>query len=201
MGRDKALVEFGGRTLLEHALTMLRNAGLEASIAGARSPLGAVAPVVEDAEADRGPLGGICAALAAMDARRAVFVAVDLPLLPASLVEYLLRHARTTGRAVTLCAANGWTQTFPAVIARAALPVLEAELAAGRGGCFSAFEAAAAGLGEPVSVVAVEALAQSGQAAHPEALPAAWWFLNVNSAAELRRAEALRPCCKWAGIA
>jgi molybdopterin-guanine dinucleotide biosynthesis protein A len=201
MGRDKALVEFDGRPLLEHALGVLRNAGLEASIAGARSPLADFAPVVEDGEADRGPLGGICAALASTRARRAVFLAVDQPLLPVSLVEFLLHHARITGRAVTLCSVNGWAQTFPVVIDRAALPMLEAELAAGRGGCFSALLAAADHMGQPVSVVAVEVLAQSRQAAHPDGLHAAHWFLNVNDAADLRRAGAHCPSPDRARIA
>ncbi len=37
MGRDKALAMFGGRPLIEIALEMLREAGLNAAIAGGRS--------------------------------------------------------------------------------------------------------------------------------------------------------------------
>ena len=191
MGQDKALVPFAGQPLVAHALLVLRDAGLEASLAGARSSLVVFAPVVEDCECGRGPLGGICAALASTTARRAVFLPVDLPLLPVSLVDYLLHHAQITGRAVTLPSVNGFAQTFPVVVDRATLPVFEAELAAGRGGCFSAFQAAAASLGQPVTVVAVELLVQSGQAAHPDGLPAASWFVNINTAADLRRAETL----------
>lgn len=193
MGQDKALVSFAGQPLVQHALSVLRNAGLEASLAGASSSLAAFAPVVEDCESGRGPLGGICAALASTAARLAVFLPVDLPLLPVSLVDYLLHHAQITGMAVTLPSVNGFAQTFPVVVDRAVLPVLEAELAAGRGGCFSAFQAAAVSLGQPVSVVAVELLVQSGQAAHPDCLPAAYWFLNINTVADLRRAEAYCP--------
>ena len=192
MGQDKALVPFAGRPLVAYALSVLRNAGLEASLAGASSSFAAFAPVVEDCESGRGPLGGICAALASTTARRAVCLPVELPLLPVSLVDYLLHHAEITGRAVTLPSVNGFVQTFPVVVDRAVLPALEAELASGRGGCFSAFQAAAASLGQPMSVVAVELLVQSGQADHPDCLPAACWFLNINTVAELRRAEA---CC------
>jgi molybdopterin-guanine dinucleotide biosynthesis protein A len=39
MGTDKALLPFRGRPLVEHALEILRGAGIRASIAGARSPL------------------------------------------------------------------------------------------------------------------------------------------------------------------
>jgi molybdopterin-guanine dinucleotide biosynthesis protein A len=190
MGEDKALVLFRGQPLVAHALGILRQAGLTASVAGSRSPLAAFAPVVEDSNADLGPLGGICAALASTSARWAVFLPVDLPLMPASLVVFLLDHARITRRAVTLCSVSGYAQTFPAVVDRAALPVLETELAGGRRGCFSAFEASAASLGQPVTIRAVELLVQAGQLAHPDGLPAARWFLNTNAPADLRRAEA-----------
>ncbi len=187
MGADKALVELGGQPLVARALGILREAGLTASIAGARSPLAAFAPVVEDA--GLGPLGGICAALAACSASFAVFLPVDLPLMPASLVAYLLEHARITEAVATVPSVNGYAQTFPVVVDREALPVLEEALLEGRGGCFSAFESAAAQLGRPFSIVQVELLAQSGHVTHPHDLPAALWFLNVNSPEELARAQ------------
>jgi molybdopterin-guanine dinucleotide biosynthesis protein A len=193
MGQDKALVQFAGQPLVAHALAVLHRADLAASIAGARSPLEVFASVVEDRSPNRGPLGGICAALASTSARWAVFLPVDLPLLPASLVAYLLRHARTTGRVVTLASINGFAQTFPAVIDRAALPTLQAELESGRGGCYSSFQAAAARLAQPITVLPVELLLQAGQIVHPSGLPATRWFLNLNTPADLRRAEAHFP--------
>lgn len=190
MGRDKALLPFCGRPLVQNALGILREAGLEPRIAGARTALEEFAPVVADAEPGLGPLGGVCAALEASGAERTVFLPVDLPLLPASLVAFLLFRAEITGCAVTVPAAGGFAQTFPAVLDRAVLPVLEAELKVGRRGCFAAFKAAAAGLGQAVAVVPAELLAQSGHAAHLAGLPAALWFANANTPADLRRAEA-----------
>jgi molybdopterin-guanine dinucleotide biosynthesis protein A len=192
MGEDKSQVLFGGKPLVAHALCILQQADLTASLAGGDSRLAVFAPIVADGEPGRGPLGGICAALASTSKRWAVFLPVDSPLLPASLISFLLDHARITGRAVTLCSVNGFGQTFPALVDRAVLPALEIELAAGRAGCFSAFQAAAAGLGQPVSILPVEILVQAGHIAHPEALPATRWFLNVNSPADPRRAEAQR---------
>jgi molybdopterin-guanine dinucleotide biosynthesis protein A len=192
MGADKALELFAGQPLVAHAVSVLRQAGLTASIAGARSLLAAFAPVVEDSQPGMGPLGGICAALASTSACLSVFLPVDLPLLPASLLVFLLHHARTTGSAVTLCSVNGFAQSFPAVLRREILPLLQSELEAGRGGCYSAFQAAAASLGQPVSVLPVELLIQSGHVAHPGDLIAARWFLNVNTPEDLRRAEAAR---------
>lgn len=193
MGTDKASLVFRGRPLVAHALEILSGAGLEASIAGARVPLGAFAPVVEDAEPGLGPLGGICTALESSAARWAVFLPVDLPLLPSSLVRFLLDRARISGSAVTLASLAGFVQTFPVVLDRAVLPGLQAELHAGRRGCFSAFQAAAGGLGEPLNVVAAELLAQGGQVTGPDGLPAASWFSNINAADDLRQAEAHFP--------
>ena len=189
MGADKALVQLGGRPLVAHALGILREAGLTVSIAGGQPALAAFAPLVEDRQPGLGPLSGICSALASTSAQWAVFTSVDLPLAPASLVACLLRHARIKGRAIAIGSVNGFAQTFPAVVARAALPSLERELSAARGGCFSGFEAAAADLCEPVAVVQVELLVQCGQIAHPLGIPASHWFLNVNSVEDLRLAE------------
>lgn len=191
MGKDKALVEFRGQPLVAGALEILRGAGLEASIAGARSALAAYAPVVVDESPDSGPLGGVCAAMAATTARWSVFIPVDQPLLPPTLLRFLLERAQITQSAITITSVTGFSETFPAVLARAALPWLQAELEGGRRGCFAAFQAAAAGLGKAVEVVDAEALAASDAVCHPAGLTAASWFLNVNSAEDLNRAEAL----------
>lgn len=190
MGADKALIQLSAKPLIAHALYILHQAGLPVAIAGAHSPLAAFAPVVPDSDPGQGPLGGICAALASTAARWAVFLPVDLPLLPAALVTYLLRQARISGSAVTLASVGGFAQTFPAILNREVLAVLQAELEADRRGCYSAFQAAAASLAQPLAVLPVELLIQSGQVAHPHGLPPALWFLNVNSPDDLRRAEA-----------
>jgi molybdopterin-guanine dinucleotide biosynthesis protein A len=193
MGEDKALVRLGGQPLVLHALDILRGAGLTVSLAGGFSALAAFAPLVQDSQPGLGPLAGICAALASTSARLAVFMPVDLPLLPVSLIAFLLDHARRTGRPVTVPSVNGFAQTFPAVLDGKLLTGLEGELQAGRLGCFSALQAAAANFGWPMSVVPVEALVQSGQVAHPEGLPATRWFLNVNSPEGLRLAREYFP--------
>jgi molybdopterin-guanine dinucleotide biosynthesis protein A len=187
---------FAGETLIAHAVSTLREVGLPIAIAGAassaRASLVSYVPVVDDPQPGLGPLSGICAAMAATSARLAVFLPVDLPLLPSSLIAYLLHHARITRHAVTVPSINGFIQTFPAVLERSALPELQNELHSGQRGCFSAFRAAADGLGQPIASLAVELLAQSGQVSHPLGLPPVRWFLNVNTPQDLHRAEALR---------
>ncbi len=187
MGRDKALVELAGRPLVTYGLETLRAVGISAAIAGARSDLGGYAPVVPDAEADRGPLSGICAALQSTVAKWLVFVSVDLPLLPASLLAYMLLHARIAENAVTMVAVNGFPQTFPAVVRRDTLAALQSELQTGRGGCFAAFTAAAAQAAEAVAVLPVENLVQAGRVVHPGEVPASLWFANLNTRHDVER--------------
>ena len=195
MGHDKALLFFAGRPLFTRALSILQSAGLSASIAGAQpaalSSLQARAPIIHDDQPHRGPLSGICAAISSASARYAVFLPVDLPFMSASLLLYLLHHARVTGRAVTVPSVNGFAQTFPAVLDRVLLPGLQAALNSSHQGCFSAFRTATARLGLPISVVAVEFLVQSGQVFHPHGLPPVRWFFNLNSPSDLKRAEML----------
>lgn len=189
MGADKALLTLNGQPLIANALATLRQAGLTPSIAGGHPALAAFAPLLPDPTPHLGPLSGICSALASTTAELSVFLPVDLPLLPAPLFTLLLNHAQITGSAVTLVSVSGFPQTFPVVIRQSALPALQTELAARRLGCFSAFQAAAAALDAPPSVLPVEYLLQSGQIAHPAGLPAAWWFLNLNTPADLTRAQ------------
>jgi molybdopterin-guanine dinucleotide biosynthesis protein A len=196
MGRDKALLEFAGRPLVAHALELFQEAGITAMIAGATSPalksLPIITLLIEDASPGLGPLSGICTALSIISTRYAVFLPVDLPLLPPSLIVFLLRHARITGSVVTVPSISGFAQTFPAVLDRAALPALQNELDSQRYGCFSAFQAASAAVGQSVSSVAVELLAQAGEVSDPLGLPPIHWFLNLNTPEDLARAEALR---------
>ena len=193
MGTDKALVELNGQPLIAHALQILQDSELAASIAGARNPdLARFAPVVSDTESDRGPLAGICAALASTSAPLAVFLSVDAPLIPASLIRYMLHHARVTESPITLASITGFAQTFPVVVHRRALPALESSLRSSHTGCFAAFQSAAKALATPLSILPVERLVQSGHVEHPEALPGYLWFANINSPADLERIASLQ---------
>jgi molybdopterin-guanine dinucleotide biosynthesis protein A len=189
MGQDKALLTLALQPLIARALSVLRAAGLSPVIAGARCDLSRFARVISDPDPDLGPLSGICAALESTTARYSVFLPVDLPLLPPSLITYLIHNAKIISAAVTLPSICGVANTFPSVLERSILPSLKSALASGHRGCLAAFRSAARGLNEPISVIPVEFLAQSGHAAHDRGLPAALWFLNVNTPADLGRVE------------
>lgn len=185
MGEDKSLVELAGRSLVAHAVDLLRAVGMEPHIAGARSDLSLFAPVIADEHPDRGPLGGVVSGLAQTAGEWAAFVSVDMPLMAPELVAYLVEDARRIGCAVTLAACNGFAQTFPAVVRRDALPMLRDCLKQGTGGCFAAFEAAARERGEHLRVLPAEVLAQTGLVRDGRGLWPYLWFLNVNTREEL----------------
>lgn len=191
MGQDKALIPLAGLPLVEHALAILRSAGLEPRIAGAKNDLSSFAPTLPDepSQSGLGPLAGICNALASSTARYAVFLPIDLPLLPASLIDHLLHRAIVTESAITVVSIAGFVQTFPVVIHRGGLPVLQSILGSNDRNCLRAFRAASDAISRPFSIQPVEMLVQSGQVSHPQGLAAADWFLNINSPRELSRAE------------
>ena len=189
MGSDKALVPLYGKPLIVHAIGILRRVGVPISIAGARFSPSSFAPVIEDAGV--GPLRGICNALSVTSARYALFLSVDMPLIPPSLVATMLDTARLCEAGVTVSSVNGFAETFPCVVERDLLPALESEERVGNTGCFSSLRAAAARLRRPFRIVAVENLIQTGHIENANALPPALWFLNVNTPADLARAESL----------
>ena len=195
MGRDKALIEVAGRPLLEHSLQILHEAGLESRIAGATVDLSNFAPVVPDRQGQSGlgPLAGICSALSECSRRFAVFLPVDLPLIPASLIDYLLHHAIVTEAAVTLASVAGFVQTFPAVIDRAALGSLMESLHSGDRNCLKAFRTAGSALPGGFSALPLELLVQPGQVKHLRALYPGQWFVNVNTPDDLKLLNELEP--------
>ena len=193
MGSDKALLSLAGTPLVKHALGILQTAGLDVRIAGARSDLSTFAPVVADepATSGLGPLAGICAALDKGIAQYSVFLPVDLPLIPANLIAYIVDHAVATQSAITLVSDAGFQQTFPVIIDRIAASELSLALRSDNHGCLSSFRVAAKALRRSLSVLPVELLLAAGHVFHPQGLAAHTWFHNVNSPRDLAYAEGL----------
>lgn len=87
MGRDKALLDWHGRPLLERQLAVLREAGVDdARVSGHRPRYRGVA----DALPGAGPLGGLAGIAGALDGDAELLVIpVDMPLLQATLLRRL----------------------------------------------------------------------------------------------------------------
>ena len=78
MGKDKAFLEFRGRILLARALELAAGAGQEVRIVGDPRKFAAFGQVIEDIYRERGPLGGIHAALKSSSTRLNLMLAVDI---------------------------------------------------------------------------------------------------------------------------
>jgi molybdenum cofactor guanylyltransferase len=185
MGTDKARVLFHGIPLVQMALNRFAEAGIPARIAGTRNGLGEFAVEIPDTLPDAGPMGGVHAALAASEAEWNVFVPVDMPLLPPSLLTCLLRRARLTGAPVTAVKRNGRLEPWPVVLGRGVVAGLERRLREGSTSCQQAWRTIPAEMGGPLDAADVEMLAQCGQCLHPAGLPAWLWFQSANCADEL----------------
>ncbi len=187
MGRDKALLPLGGRSLLEIALDKLRALPLPSPprVAGARSHAGAIA----DLHPGRGPLSGMEAALTASHQPLNVFLPLDMPLLPAKFLIWMLRRAQITGAMVTVPRINGRPQPLCAVYHQELLGSITASLLAGNYKVMSVV-CSAAPRTESIDVFDVELVAS----ADPEIfafspLPAYRWFHNCNTPEDMAGIE------------
>jgi molybdopterin-guanine dinucleotide biosynthesis protein A len=113
-GADKASIEIGGRTLLEHALETL--AGVpEVVVVGPEVPTSRPVTFTREDPAGGGPAAGLLAGIRrfARTPTWVVVLAVDMPLVSADTVRRLVQAARgdgavlvdSSGRAQHLCAA------------------------------------------------------------------------------------------------
>ncbi len=181
MGNDKALLQYAGQPLIVHAVNLLRSAGLEAHIVGARPDLAAYAPVIEDLHPDCGPLGGIEAALAASTSEWNVFLPVDLPLLPSAFVRYLMERALITGSAATIPTLAGRPEPLCAVYRRDLLPAIQAALESGNYKVMRCMQDAAAA---EIDLFGVEAVA-AARYDWPLDPRLHLWFQNLNTPADM----------------
>lgn len=131
-GKDKAFLELGGRTLLVHALELAASVSREVYIVGESAKFAAFGNVVEDIYRQRGPLGGIHAALARSTKELNLMLAVDLPFIEPAFLSYLVSQAREQGAMVTVPQAQGRWQPLCAVYRREFGEVAEQSLREGR---------------------------------------------------------------------
>lgn len=185
MRQDKALLRWGGQTLLELALEKLCGlGGPEPRIAAARADLSRYAPVVADLHPGCGPLSGIEAALAASSRPLNVFLPVDLPLLPGRFLLWMLRRADTTGALMTVPRIHGQPQPLCAVYHRDLLGPITRSLVAGDYKVMPVMIAAAReqALAQGIDIFDVEGVASANpQLLRFAQMPLYRWFHNCNT--------------------
>jgi molybdenum cofactor guanylyltransferase len=192
MGQDKVLLPLAGRSLLEIALDKLRVLPLAAAprIVAVRSDLSSHAAVIADLQPGCGPLSGIEAALAASTQPLNLFLPVDLPLLPAHFLLWMLERAGITSAVMTVPRINGWPQPLCAVYHRDLLGPITASLGAGDFKVMPVMMAAARGHSSPIDIFDVERVSSAHselQALSP--LPPYRWFHNCNTPEDMAGIE------------
>ncbi len=132
MGKDKAFLALGDRTLLARALELAGTVTPDVRIVGDANKFAAFGAAIPDVYRDRGPLGAIHAALVSTTADLNLMLAVDLPYLQPEFLQYLISEARRTGAVVTVARAGGGLQPLCALYRRAFADVAERSLREGR---------------------------------------------------------------------
>jgi phospholipid/cholesterol/gamma-HCH transport system ATP-binding protein len=117
MGSDKALLTLGDRTLLQHAL-QIAFACATTYIVGPRDRYGNFGATIEDIYRGCGPLGGIHAALRRTTSELNLILSVDMPLITAEFLRWLIEQARIAPELITVPDAAGGLQPLCAVYRR-----------------------------------------------------------------------------------
>ncbi|MDR2259786.1 MAG: molybdenum cofactor guanylyltransferase [Azoarcus sp.] len=128
MGRDKAVLQLGGQSLLQRA-TGLARALFPAILLSVQQPRGDIDPAIPqvcDDVAAAGPLAGLCAGLRRAATPWVFAMAVDMPYLRPEII-LRLAALRANHQAVVPVAA-GHLQCLAAFYAATALPALQSVL-------------------------------------------------------------------------
>src|SRR5262245_53954776 len=102
MGKDKAFLELGGKTLLSLALEVAQGVAPTVRIVAPQEKFLTIARTIEDIFPDCGPLGGIHAALTRTTTELNLALAVDLPFVEPDFLKYLIAQASQVSALVTV---------------------------------------------------------------------------------------------------
>jgi molybdenum cofactor guanylyltransferase len=130
MGRDKAVLEIDGVTMLDRAIDLLRRVGVEPMVVGSfgDSPRLTSVPGIPDDWPRAGPLGAIATALRESAAPWNLVIASDLPYLTAEWLEFLLRRARESSAEAIVPMNDGGAEPLCAMYNKRAEAAIRAAL-------------------------------------------------------------------------
>ena len=176
-GRPKALLELGGRRIIERVIDAVAPSVNDLLIVTNPPELYAFLglPMVADVYPDRGSLGGIYSGLKAAPGDAAFTVACDMPFLHPDVVRLVVERAESGD--VVIPRVGGQLETLHAAYAKSCLPHIEERLVAGRLKIVEFFPR--------VRVVEIPE-AEIARFRDPAIV-----FMNVNTPDELERAEVL----------
>jgi molybdopterin-guanine dinucleotide biosynthesis protein A len=132
MGSNKALLELGGRPLIQHTKSILESVCGQVFIVGQRNLYGRFGQCYEDIYPDCGPLSGIHAALLNAPTEFSLITAVDTPFIKAEFLDYMVDCAVKSSAIVTAPCVAGQVQPLCTVFRSGFLAIAEAALKSGR---------------------------------------------------------------------
>ncbi len=127
MGKAKAFLEIGGKSLLERAISCLSPSAAQIAVIGLEAHQFPTASCHPDLTPGRGPLSGIRTGLTLSNADPVLFCPCDCPLLPESTFPLLLRQLGEAQVAVPVDS-SGRVHPLIGVYRRACLEPLESLL-------------------------------------------------------------------------
>jgi molybdopterin-guanine dinucleotide biosynthesis protein A len=183
-GRPKALMELGGRRIIDRVVEVLRGVTRDVLLVTNTPELYATLglPMVPDVFPDHGSLGGIYSGLKAAPGDAAFTVACDMPFLMPEVARLVIDRAGLADVVVPKIAEQ--FETLHACYAKACLAPMESRLREGR--------LKIVGFFDEVRVLTI-AEAEVARFRAPELV-----FMNVNTPEELARARELMPTLEGA---
>lgn len=175
MGSDKAFLELEGRTLLARSLDLVGSLTSHVCVVGSGKKFGAFSLVIEDIFSDRGPLGGIHAALRSSQTELNLMLAVDMPYVSFDFLWFLLGEARKAPSATVVLPEQDRKQTLCAIYRREFASTAERALREGRNKIDPLFDSL------PIRLIGESELQTAGFS--PEI------FRNLNTPDELQMAK------------
>ena len=129
MGRDKALLPWNGRTVVEEVAGTVLEAAGNVTLVGAPERYGWLGlPVIADDIMGSGPLGGLHSALRATRSDWNLLVACDMPRLTPEFLKELLHRAETEQRDCAVPQTAQGIEPLCAVYHRRILPLVQRAL-------------------------------------------------------------------------
>jgi molybdopterin-guanine dinucleotide biosynthesis protein A len=185
MGRDKALLPFLGKPLVEIAVEKLRTFCPDVSIAGNREDLEPYAPIAHETRTGIGPGAGLEAALLASRQPWILMIPVDVPLVPADLLERWVREIiQNPGFCGSFLITNGVPQPAFALLHQRCTGAVTASLDAREQRLTSLLYAAD---GADLGVMYAMNVNQFAPGATEREIE--FWFSNLNTPQEFAEAE------------
>jgi molybdopterin-guanine dinucleotide biosynthesis protein A len=188
MGQDKALLNFQGRPLVEIAVEKLTSLCSSVSIAGNREDLIHIAPVVPEQRTNCGPAAGVEAGLRATTHEWALFIPIDVPLVPAELLRLWVEEALRVNMSVSYLGVQGKQPAF-CLLQRDRQPTFSRLLDEGERRLQALLIRTAETDGHASRMYDERDLYSSDV---PSEETLVHWFLNINSPEDLALAESFR---------